>query len=440
MYTVDNYQLKEQFLSHLKDFDVCRNPFQSYAFMSVFLKYFPKNNFDFFEVFEDGNLIGIVPFECTFKSSLLRVRKYRFIGYRQFNYEQYICTEENIEKVHNAIKGYFSEQPYSVVLNLYDINDSTNMYKLLMKEKKKVSLSLYQCPFLHFQPNFEEFFKSIYTSSKKRAELKKFHRKVTELGNFKVVNIDDATSYEENINYINQIYKVHAERFADVYATSFFGEEHMRPFYSELIKSLMYAQRGHLSLAILDDIVIAFVFSLTDGKILTDWIPAFDPSFAKYNLGIVQYKVLFEEMCKQGKYEIFDYSKGSSPYKRKWAKEETSNYQILMVFPTANPFALLLNKIDCWKFSFKVFLRNKGVLAWIKHIIGSLRSSKAGSAQPSEYIIEYTEASPRKVFSYSTIREMSVPVRVAILNALYAGEQLISVKVKDGKTIVLLSK
>jgi len=440
MYTVNNYQSKEQFLSHLKGFDVCRNPFQSYAFMSVFLKYFPQGDFDFFEVFEDGKLIGIVPFECTFKSSLLRVRKYRFIGYRQFNYEQYICSEENIEKVHIAIKDYFAKQPYSVVLNLYDINDSTNMYKLLMKERKKVSLSLYQCPFLHFQPDFDEFFKSIYTSSKKRTELKKFHRKVTELGIFKVVNVENAASYEENINYINQIYRVHAERFADVYATSFFGEEHMRPYYSELIKSLMYGQRGHLSLAILDDIVIAFVFSLTDGKVLTDWIPAFDPSFAKYNLGIVQYKILFEEMCKQGKYEIFDYSKGSSPYKRKWAKEETSNYQILMALPTANPFALMLNKIDCWMFSFKVFLRNKGVLAWIKQVIGSLRSKKAGSSQSSDFTVEYTDLSAKNNFSYSSIRELSVPVRAAILNALYAGDHFVSVDVKDGKTQILLSK
>lgn len=440
MYTVNNYQSKEQFLSRLKEFDVCRNPFQSYAFMSVFLKYFPKGNFDFFEVFEDDKLIGIVPFECTFKSSLLKVRKYRFIGYRQFNYEQYICSEDNIEKVHTAIKEYFAKQSYSVVLNLYDINDSTNMFKLLMKEKNIKSLALYLCPCLHFQPDFEEFFKSIYTSSKKRTELKKFHRKLTELGSFKVINVEDAASYEANVKYINQIYRVHAERFADVYATSFFGEERMRPYYSELIKSLMYGQRGHLSLAVLDDIVIAFVFSLTDGKVLTDWIPAFDPSFAKYNLGIVQYKILFEEMCKQGKYEIFDYSKGSSPYKRKWAKEETTNYQILMTLPTINPFARLLHKIDCFKFSFKVYLRNKGVLAWIKQVIGSIRQKKAGSVQPTDFIVEYAEAPAEKGFSYSSIREKSVPVRAAVLNALYAGEHFVSVDEKDGKTRVVLSK
>lgn len=423
------------FLDNVRQFDVCDNPFESYAFLSVYLKYYPQRNFYFFNILEDNMVIAIIPFECTFESSLFNIKKFRFIGYRNFNYEQYICFNKDIEKVHNIFMSYLEQQKYSVILDFYDINNASPLYRVLEKEKHHYKkLQLYTCPCLFFTKDFEEFFKTTYTSSKKRTELKKFQRKLSELGDFKMVNVEDKDSYDSNVFYINQIYKVHSERFANVYATSFFGSEKMRPYYSELIKSLIYGEKAHISLLILDEVVIAFIFCLTNGKVLIDWIPAFDPAFAKYSLGIVQYKMLFEVICNQGKYLSFDYSKGSSVYKRKWAKKETSNFQFILNLCRRNPIALFIYTIDKAKYSFKVYLRNKGVLSLIKHKIGQLQSfirrdRKKISPLRVKTLSTHDGSSFR--FNYSELNNLPIESREIILTSLYQGKKIVSVSKEE---------
>ena len=437
---VECYHDVERFLETLKIYDVSENPFLSYAFLSVYLKHFPKGNFYFFNIYEENQLIAIIPFECTFESCLLSIKKFRFIGYRQFNYEQYICKDNDTGKVHQIFMMYLESQKYSVVLNVYDINSASPLFSILEKEtRSNKKLALYSCPCLHFTENFDDFFKTVYSSSKKRSELKKFQKKVSELGEFKIVNIEDQESYDKNQLYLNQIYKVHSERFAGVYATSFFGSEKMRPYYSELIKSLMYGCRGHISLLILDEIVIAFIFCLTNGKVLIDWIPAFDPAFARYSLGIVQYKMLFEDICNQGKYELFDYSKGSSVYKRKWAKEETLNYQFIMNLSKFNPIASLVYLIDKCKFSLKVYLREKGVLSFIKHKLGEILEWKNKDTKRVANLkitnLENYGGNDYK-FNYATINNFPIETRETVLSALYQGKRVISVN----ETEVIISK
>ena len=208
----------------------------------------------------------------------------------------------------------------------------------------------------------------------------------------------------------------------------------MRPYYSELIKSLMYGEKAHLSLLILDEVVIAFIFCLTNGKVLIDWIPAFDPAFSKYSLGIVQYKMLFEDICKQGKYQLFDYSKGSSVYKRKWAKEETQNYQFIINLSRRNPFAWLLFTIDKVKYLLKVYLRNKGVLSFIKHKLGELlsfihRNRKEMSSLHVKTILSQEESTFK--FNYSELCHLPIENREAVLSALYQGKKVISVSKEE---------
>lgn len=432
------YHEVDKLLNYVKQFDVSENPFLSYAFLSVYLKYFPQGNYYFFNIFENEKIIGIVPFECTFESSLLNFKKFRFIGYRFFNYEQYICLNNDMKKVHTLLMSYLNKQEYSIVLNFYDINSESPLYSIINVDNRiKKKLELYSCPCLRFSENFDAFFRSVYSSSKKRSELKKFQKKVSELGNFRIVNIEDGKGYNKYLFYINQIYKVHSERFAGVYATSFFGSERMRPFYSELIKSLMFGEKAHISLLILDDVVIAFIFCLTNGKTLIDWIPAFDPAFSKYSLGIVQYKMLFEEICNQGKYNLFDYSKGSSVYKRKWAKEETHNYQFIIKMSSLNPFAFLAYIYDNYRFSLKVYLRRKGVLSFIKHKIGVAQllfhsNNRSLSVKKISYIDQPKEKNC--TFNYGEISNLSVGNRELILTALYHGKKLISVT--DDKIII----
>lgn len=447
MYNVICYHSIREFLINLKKFDVCENPYESYSFMSVFLKYFPKGNFYFFDIYDDDKKIGIIPFECTFESSVLKIKKFRFIGYREFNYEQYICKEKDTEKVHNILLNYFDKQNYAVAINYYDINNASKLYDILDKsELIKSEYKLYVCPVLHFNDNFDDFFKTVFTTSKKRSELKKFHKRLADLGNFRLVNVDDETSYYENKKYIDQVYRVHAERFSNVYSTSFFGSPSMKPYYSKLIESLMKGKKGFISLLLMDETVIAFIFCLTNGKVLIDWIPAFDPAYSKYSLGIVQYKMLFEELCNNSEYESFDYSKGASVYKSKWAKEETVNYQFLINLNPKSYVSSLLFGFCKFKYSFKLYLRNKGILSKGKKVLGLILSIMKKKDLRKDnidivYVKENSDSESLYTFKYSDIVSLPLSYREEVLSSIYKGGIVKSInKYEDNVKIIILNK
>lgn len=437
------YHSTDEFLTKLKEFDVSSNPFYSYAFLSVYLKYNPKGKYYYYDIKDaDGELIGIAPFECTMDSALLNTKKLRFLGYRDLNYCGYICKESDFAEVHLAMMSYFAEQSYTTLLNYYDINDGSPLYEIIDNDKCCYSKNkLYACPCLRFTENFDDFFKEAFKSSKKRTELKKFQKKLAEIGDFKIVNVKDKADLEHNRSLVEQIYKVHSERFADVYATSFFGSESMRPYYSDLIESLMADEKAYLSLLVMDDTVIAFIFCLTNGRVLIDWIPAFDPAYSKYNLGTVQYKMLFEEMCQpDSPYTLFDYSKGSSVYKRKWAKEETANYQFLLKSRNGGLFASLFGWTDKLKYSFKCWLRDHGVLHKIKDWMGSVLlffSKKEKTMLPDiKYVDATSESSNEFRFVYSQIRDLPVATREEVLTAIYSGARVVGVE-DDGHCKVI---
>ena len=438
------YHSTDEFLTKLKEFDVSSNPFYSYAFLSVYLKYYPKRQYYYYDILNgDGKLMGIAPYECTMDSALLHVKKLRFLGYRNLNYCGYICKERDYAEVHSAMMDYFAEQPYKMLLNYYDINDGSPLYEIIENDKLCYSQNkLYVCPCLRFTENFDDFFKEVFKSSKKRTELKKFQKKLAEIGDSKIINVKNTKDIDDNKKLMEQIYKVHSERFADVYATSFFGSESMRPFYSELIASLMADEKAYISLLVMEETVIAFIFCLTNGKELIDWIPAFDPAYSKYNLGTVQYKMLFEEMCQpDSPYTLFDYSKGSSVYKRKWAKEETANYQFLL---KSKKGASFLGWLDKQKFAFKCWLRDHGVLHKIKGWMGSVLqffSKKEKTVLPViKYMDGATESSADYKFVYSQIRDLPVPTREEVLSAIYSGAKVVRVEDNGQSKVITLVK
>lgn len=438
MIKITEYKDKTLFLEHLSSFDIAENPYQSYAFYSVFFKNNSSNNYVFYELHEDGRLVAIIPVDC-YGHSITGVTKMRFIGYRNFNYQQYICRDEDVARVHDTFLQHIKAK--KVVFNYYDISDATKLYSVLDESKLvKAKVQLYCCPWIRINNDFETFFKETFTSSKKRTELKKFQKRLGELGDLRLINVNDEESYKQNIKYLDQIYRVHKERFANVYATSFFGSESKRSYYSELIGTLMKYKKGYISLVVLDDVTIAFVFCLANSRMLIDWIPAFDPAFSKYNLGTVQYKMLLEELCNNSKIEVFDYSKGSSVYKSRWAKENTYNYQFIVNTCPSNLFCIIQAFYEKCIFEFKTYLRNKGVLSWAKHKIGSIRAMMyKEKVVDSNVIVEHLPKEESRTpieFHYKDIREYPVTIREEILSSIYKGESICGYCEKDNTRIV----
>lgn len=433
------YSSENKFLEQLSKFDICENPYQSFAYYSVYFEFYKSQKYRFFDVFDNNNkLLGIVPLQCY--KRLFGVELLRFIGYGQFNYEQYICRNEDTELVHEIFVNYIKTRKGRVIIDFFDINNTMPLYELLCKEVAiKTVIQLYGCPLVDFKEEcFDDFFKNAFKEAKKRTELKKFQKKLEGIGDFKICNVKDKSTYMEYEKYLPDMYRVFAERFAGVYATSFFSSPSMRPYYEKLIKTLVEHRKGFISLMLLDDTLIAFIFCLSNHNTLIDWIPAFDPAFSKYNLGTVQYKMLFEEMCSDKSYEYFDFSKGSTVYKKKWSKNETYNYQFIVNYAPNNIIASMMYIIYKSFFQFKTMMRNYGINDKIKHLIGSFQKIfKRENSQNAIVSFEEIERSQNgNSFKYSDLKLFPVNVRMEILNRMYAGFVLEDV-MTDGNTYTI---
>lgn len=437
------YSSEVEFLEKLKDFDICDNPYQSLAYYAVYFEFNKCARLRFFDVYDGANqLIGIVPMQCY--KRIFGVELLRFVGHEHFNYEQYICRKEDTEFVHNTFMNYIRNRKKPVIIDYYDINNSTALYLLLEKEStKKTSIQLYGCPIVDFKEgSFDDFFKNAFKEAKKRTELKKFQKKLEGIGNLQMFNIKDAETYKEFEKYLPDMYRVFSERFADVYATSFFSSPSKRDFYDKLIRSLVEDKKGFISLLVLDDTLIAFIFCLANDNTLIDEIPAFDPAFSKYNIGTVQYKMLFEDIYKDKSFEYFDFSKGSTVYKKKWTKSITYNYQFIINFAPKNLIASMMYFNYRSFYHFKTWMRNNGVNKKIKNLIGYFQNKRKNNPSHKALvdIEEVTASNTGKVFNYSDIVNLPIHVRMEVLNQLYSGSAIEDVLFNNNKATIKISK
>lgn len=423
----------KEFLKIYKSFDVIDNPCQSYEFYDIFLKN-EKNHDNYFFVYiydSQNTLCGIVPLKKERK--VFGITFYNFVGYRKTNYLGYICKDNNLEYVHKEFINFLLSNQKSYIINYYDINSTKKLYELLCNDNRvSQKIELYYCPITTLTRNFESFFKEKIKESKKRSELKKFRKKLNMLGDVKLVNIYNKETYDMYNCYIDQIYKIHNERFENVYTPSHFSDNKKRSYYDELFKRMAFSNKLFMSFLLLNNSVISFIYCLRNEKALIDLIPAFDPAFAKYNLGTVHYKELFEYLCTDTKFEYFDFSKGVSPYKTRWTDITTKNYQFLVPI-NINFIGKIYLKLERNYFKLKSKMRKTGILKKIKFILGNfIKEDNKTDKNYETAIINYIDVNnvtfenhvQDNVDIYKKIKYLSVEQRKQILNAVYDGKKV----------------
>lgn len=412
----------EEFLDKLDNFKNI-NPFYSVAFFRNYIKQYSDKSYLFLEVCEGDVIKGLVPLEMI--KNLPGLKVFQFIAHRKANYHNYICENSDVRYVHNEIKSYFQNKKYVTRIIYYDINDSSSMYQCLTEDTEiENGMVLYDCPAVVINGDFNDYFIEQVKEAKKRTEIRKFIKKLNAIGNLELITIDDIDSYESNRNMIDQVFLLHKERFDGVYTPSHFSDIKLRGYYSNLIKDTISDGAGYLSLLVLDNTVVSFVYCLRNQSLLTDWIPAFDPAFTKYNLGTAHYYLLFEKLFKEGWCNCFDYSKGDSVYKRRWANTETKNYSFDLQIGF-NVISGLIGTIDSAKNTLKVRLREKGILKKIKKFMGFFVKENVGEDIPYVHIdIVETDSCVDGNFTYDLIRHGEISKREYILNALYAGKKV----------------
>lgn len=420
----------DEFLSILQHADYSENAYLSYDYYRVYLKYFPPSNLTCFYVKDDeGKVIGLLP--------LTKNRAcYDIVGYRASNYMGYICDKKNVERIDAEISLYITQHHSGMVINFYDVNTAAPLYPILDKQKWTSKVYLYDCPFVDVAQPFETLFLTQVTKSKKRAELKKFSNKLDNVGKVELINIDDEKSWKQYGYLIKNIYPLHKARFSDVYIPSELCLYKNENYYTELFESLVTKEKALLSLLTVDGVVVSFLYTVVSDGIVMDWMPAFDPAFAKYSLGTVHLMKMLEYLCKQDKYRILDFSKGAAVYKERWAKGKTDNYMFVRRY-SCSPVSLLQSWRITQPIKLKNYLRKKGVLDKIKDMLVIIQRNKetVSARQDGQYRIveELPEDAHIIPATYDQISQTPFDIRQDILTAIYMGN-CIEMGAKDNVT------
>ena len=417
----------QEFLSLLKEHNFASNPYARFNYYIEYFKKYVPQKFICFVVYKNNHIIGFLPLEK--KNGF-----YTICGYKVSNYVSIICKEEDTELVFSELNTYLHRR--HIIINFYDINSRSPLYSLLEKTSTK-KIDLYPCPVVNINQSFEELFTTQITNSKKRTELRKFQKKIENIGTIKLINIHDTQSYLTYKNLLPRIFSIHKERFKDTNLNSNVSLSENEEYYSKLIESMAISENIYLSLLLLDEVVISFLFLLVEDDLLIDWMPAFDPAFLKYSLGTVHLKMLFEELCVSDKYKRFDFSKGAGLYKDRWASIETTSSMFLRRY-SDNIFVKLRFSYLSFYYSLISLLRYKGTITLVKKfLLKKDRSEQETSTYSINYVSTKEHSSKYLPFDYSYVIDEPISFRKLLLDELYKGSSLYIVK--DTRKVIIVS-
>ena len=402
------------FLDALRTIPGITNSFISYEYYQVLcnrLKNY-EGKFICFEFERDGQIIGLFP--------LIRTRlHYVQLGYRYSNYLGYICPKEEVGSFDSELKVFIKNNHPGAVIVYYDINDSDDMFKILETVEIAVKIPLYNCPYCSLGIPFDDLFKRQITKSKKRTEIKKFGRKLEEIGTVEVINIDNETSWNRYHGLFSEIFIVHQKRFHDTYIPDNLCLYKNQEYYTALFENLVKVNRALISIMTLDGHVISFVYTLVSDGVIQDWMPAFNPTFSKYNLGTVHLMKLLEFATSNG-YRVFDFSKGDGVYKDRWSDGLTKNYMFVRNFDSSLR-SITIKNVIVKMFATKTWMRRKGYLGKIKHLIAWSRhkDTKEKDNIARVYYTDNTDAYDWILFSYDSILQFSDHIQELLLESYY---------------------
>lgn len=412
------------FLEVLKDNNISSNPFLSYEYISnLATKIIPKKFICFVVENEEKSVVGLLPLEKA-------LGYWRIYGYRASNYLGVISQDGHEIEVLDEIEEYITHNHKSMVICLYDINSSSKEYEMLHSEKKYKEVFLYACPAVDVNRPFDELFREKVNSSKKRAELKKFQKKMGLIGNVRMINITDQETFDDNRELVHQLFDVHRERFHTIYPPDDFCFYSNEAYYTQLLYSLACNGDALISVLCIDNVVVSFLVTLVQREVIVDWMPAFDPAFSKYSVGNVHLKMFLEYLCKNPQYKILDFSKGTGTYKDRWSDFITDNYGYIRGFGN-NPLITIRTQIITAFFELKSLMRKKGYLEIIKEkrVNHYNKTHTSNHDYDNSYEIVFLDSkidtsSDIEKFNYGDIRNAPIEVRKEAVDAIYSGSQV----------------
>ena len=218
------------------------------------------------------------------------------------------------------------------------------------------------CPYI-LLPETWDIYKNQYCPSKKR--LKTLQYRLRSLQKDHAVELKEFDGDDDVLNtQLHVLYELHKQRWLTQTGKSKFTEKRTRDFYFEISKILH--QNGWLSLSSLnvDGKPASIIWGFKYNNIWMDMTPVFDPEYSRFSVGQLQIMKMIESMIEAG-FTKFDFLKGGSEYKQRWAQNSEDNLQFII---TKNGFLskykpmLLYIIIKLQNIKERSFIQNVGLL------------------------------------------------------------------------------
>jgi CelD/BcsL family acetyltransferase involved in cellulose biosynthesis len=398
------------------------NPFVRRAWLQTWLTHFrpTKGRAEFLFIRDgEGPVVAYLP--CWVTQMPLAPAVYRFMGEARANSLD-LPSVAPMDEVLETLAHHFQRMSRGVILRLYDVDERSALAAALARIKGVARIQLYPCPRAELWDGWEPYAQG-RLSSKRRSEMRRLERRLSALGPVDVVLIRDATSLARHERLVHELFELHRLRFERILNTSGFSNPRMRPFYEELIART--AQEGTLFLSVMTigGQAVSFVLSLAEHDRVIDCIPAFDPSLAPFSVGHLHLFRILRELPGAG-IHVFDFSKGGSVYKAKWATSTSANLRLAVPYrlsPAGRAWFAALNGRD----AAKVYLRRRGVTAWIKRALGTLSywrdAAGVEAAEPKPVPLDPSGLDVTQPVSLIAAASWSPPVRSAVFRAIAKG-------------------
>jgi CelD/BcsL family acetyltransferase involved in cellulose biosynthesis len=336
----------EELVSFKDDYDTifCQainsTPFQSFAWIYNYLKYFQGMNIPYI-----GSLPDVAIFPMWIKN-YIGINALEFVGTRGTDYLNFIINKEKLESVSVFLKDFVQNDALDIIY-LEDILETEEAFEYLEQESQKLGLIFQKennCPvhFIDLPKTTDEYF---YGLSKRMQT--DFHYDVR----YMEKHCNDKLDYtvKSDMGSLRTHIKLHQKRqTANGFSGSYYKQK-ICDFMNDFISDVPGQNRRISELSIGGKVIASILSVVHNNKVFLITV-GFDPEYEKYNPG----KILFIKDimdCIECGYNPYDLSRGDEKYKLKLNSVKKNN---LRIYISKNLI------IDQFKENYEILNRGKG--------------------------------------------------------------------------------
>lgn len=301
-------------------------PFLSWEWISTWWEVFAGKNLTLavFTFRQDSRLVGCAPLVIRHMASLPFLRRLEPMGIGRSDYMDFLVDNTAGEAVAASFIRFIRGRRFWDVLDLHQLPETSPVSAYLKAHQKELRCKVRRhdlCPQAVLPATWEEYLGSI--SKKHRGNIA-YYRKITERDfNCSLTSV----SQSDLARSMDDLIRLHQLRWKKLHMPGAFYSRKVRDFHRTVAPKLLKANLLKLYRLDLDGKAAAILYCLSSPSTSYYYIGGFDPSFGKYSIGTILVAYAIEDAIKDGK-QLFDFLRGTEPYKYRWNVREHTNYRI----------------------------------------------------------------------------------------------------------------